>query len=102
MTIAVEEDLRSRLAAHLSKILEFGARKSFLCAKGMIAREIRNHFRSDLCDFHEDGVEVTMRFVPQDGDVGVVISGYGAVESAEIARAAMTGLSEEGVEVFGN
>lgn len=74
--VAVEADLRPRLAADLSEMLAVGAKEVLLFGKGMLATvvvgpEIAS--RGDLESLHDSTVEVVVRLVPSDGFVRAVI-----------------------------
>ncbi len=68
--VAVEADLRPRLAADLTEMLGVGAKEVLLYAKGMMAKVVLGPemaTRSDLERLHDPDVEVIVRLVPSDG-----------------------------------
>ena len=68
--VAVEADLRPRLAADLTEMLGVGATEVLLYAKGMMAKVVLGPemaTRSDLERLHDPDVEVIVRLVPSDG-----------------------------------
>lgn len=68
--VAVEADLRPRLAADLSEMLEMGAKEVLLYAKGMMAKVVPGPelaSRVDLEPLHDSDVDFIVRLVPSDG-----------------------------------
>ncbi|NNN18615.1 MAG: hypothetical protein HKL84_02045 [Acidimicrobiaceae bacterium] len=73
--VAVEADLRPRLAGDLAEMLELGAREVLLYAKGMMAKVVLGPevaSRLDLEALHDSEIEVIVRLVPGDGTVRAV------------------------------
>lgn len=75
-SVAVEADLRPRLAADISAMLEVGAQEVLLYAKGMVAKVTsapEMTTRSDLEHLHDKSIDVIIRLVPSDGRVRAVL-----------------------------
>jgi hypothetical protein len=74
--VAVEADLRPRLAADLTEMLEQGAKEVLLYASGMMAKVVPGPelaSRADLEPLHDDDVDFIVRLVPSDGSIRVRI-----------------------------
>lgn len=70
--VAVEADLRPRLAADLTEMLEQGAKEVLLYAKGMMAKVVPGPelaSRADLEPLHDSDIDFVVRLVPSDGAV---------------------------------
>lgn len=86
-SVAVEADLRPRLAADISEMLDLGAQEVLLYAKGMLARVTsapQMVSRNGLESLHDVNIEVIVRLVPSDGAVRAVLEN-GTSESKMIA-----------------
>lgn len=86
MKVAVEADLRPRLASDLAEMLGGGAVEVLLYASNMIAKvvagpEMAN--RNDLAPLHEPNLDVIVRLVPSDGRVRVVFADNPDADAAE-------------------
>lgn len=95
--VAVEADLRPRLAKDLSEMLQVGAREVLLYAEGMLAKVVLGPqvaVRSDLEPLHDQDIEVIVRLVPGDEPVRAVID---SSQDKALAQAVLEMLSDKGI-----
>lgn len=97
--VAVEADLRPRLANDLAEMLNVGAKEVLLYAKGMMAKVVLGPdvaTRSDLETLHDSGIEVIVRLVPGDEPVRAVV---GSSQDAMLAAALSDALTKNALTV---
>lgn len=97
--VAVEADLRPRLAADLEGMLKLGAHEVLLYAKGMIAKVVPGpevSERTDLEQRHDSNVEIVVRLIPSGGLTRVI---EGSIRTMEVRERILTALSADGISL---
>lgn len=97
--VAVEADLRPRLASDLEGMLKLGAQEVLLYAKGMVAKVMPGSEaldRADLEHMHEVNVEVVVRLIPSGGLTRVV---EGRMRSGEVRDRILSALSKDSISL---
>lgn len=97
LKVAVEADLRPRLANDLTEMLEKGAKEVLLYAKGMMAKVVPGPelaSRADLEPLHDGDVDFIIRLVPSDGSIRVRIV---SVTNPELEAAVIGALEQDSI-----